>query len=451
MRYWFANNPFALLLIPLVAGIVVCSYVHWPCEIDEVVPLPMDSAFYSVVVQTLPQPRAKTYRYAVAVQTAAPHPRSLLYIRHDSSLLMPSMGDTLLVYTAWHVPDSLGTFDYATYLRRQGISAIGYVDRWSWQVIGENHTPWWRGAQGWQQMLKTRYHVLGIDNRELGTICALTLGYREDLEPELRRQFSAAGAMHVLAVSGLHTHILMTVLVALITLFGLCKPLYEQHIRRWIMGSIVIACLIAYAWLTGATPSVVRAVIMSCMMLLAFMCQRTNQMLNALFAAAFFILLFCPTDLFSVSFQLSFAAVLSIALFMPGWKRILPQNYFFGLIGMSIAAMIGTMPLTLYYYGQISNYFLLTNLIVLPLAWLMMVGGLFTLTLGWITPLGKILAWILNAITWLLNESVGWIEHLPWATTQIELPFWGLGGLMGVNSVMLILWDRMTTPEKKWR
>ncbi len=219
--------------------------------------------------------------------------------------------------------------------------------------------------------------------------------------------------------------------------------MYGETVKRCVTGVLVIAVLVFYAWLTGGSPSVVRAVVMSVMVLLAWMCHRENRMLNALFASAFLILVFRPLDLFSVSFQLSYAAVLAIALFAPGWRRIMPDNFVLNILGISLAATIGTLPVSLYYFGQISNYFLLTNLIVIPLAWLIMVGGLTTLTIGWISVLGKALAWLLNGVTWLLNESVGWIEDLPYSITMVQLPLWGMWMLIGINLVIIIGWNKV--------
>jgi len=294
-----------------------------------------------------------------------------------------------------------------------------------------------------QQTLVARYQTLGIQGRELATICALTLGDKSALSKETKHQFSAAGAMHVLAVSGLHTGILMSVLLGISSLFGLCKPLYEEHARRWITGTLIILVLIAFAWLTGGSPSVTRAVVMASLVILAKMCHRENQMLNALFASAFLILVFRPLDLFSISFQLSFSAVLAIALFAPGWQHIMPRNYFISLLGMTLAATIGTLPVTLYYFGQISNYFILTNLIVVPLAWFMMIGGVLVLSIGWITPIGIALAWCLNGFTWAMNESVAWLESLPHSTTMVHLPLWGMWALMAVNLGIIILWNKI--------
>jgi len=453
MIHWLSRNPFTVLLVPLVTFIVCGTYWQWPIVYPKTVTVPENDTartFYTICLRTEAMPRSATMRYeATVLDSVMRGAHVLVYMRGDSTCHWPKQGDTLLVYTAWQKPDSMNGWNYAAYLRRQGISATGFVDSWAWQVINSNHSPWWRSSAAWQNRLKSRYQMLGIHGRELATICALTLGYREDLEPQLRRQFSAAGAMHVLAVSGLHTNILMMVLMAILTLFGWRKPLYEERVKQYILGMIIILSLMAYAWLTGATPSVVRAVIMSSILLLAMMVRRTNQILNTVFASAFIILVFRPMDLFSVSFQLSFAAVLAIVLFVPGWNRVMPQDHVWSLIGVSVAATMGTLPITLYYYGQISNYFLLTNLIVLPLAWVMMIGGFATLTVGWITPLGKVLAWIVNGTTWLMNAGVGWLEHLPYSTTQTTLPLWGMWTLVAVNLILLFMWDRITQTDTK--
>jgi len=457
MSKWLINNPFAVLLVPLVAYILSCIYWNWPQDLNRAVPLGVEQgdttrSMYTIALLSMPQERAKTYRYeAQVLDGLETHPKVYVYIHKDSLDWMPHLGDTLLVYTCWKHPGTLNGRDLSTYLYRQGISGTGYVAQWAWTYVSRNQKPWWKSSRAWQQRLIDRYRELGISGRELATLSALTLGYREDLDEDTQRQFAAAGAMHVLAVSGLHTNILLKVLMAFVTLFGLRKPLYEQRGRRIMQGVVVMAALVAYAFLTGCTPSVVRSVVMSCLMIVALVTNRQGQMLNTVLAAAFLILVFRPMDLMSMSFQLSFAAVIAIVLFADGWNTICGHGYWRGIIGMSIAAMIGTMPITLYYYGQISNYFLLTNLIVLPLAWAMMVGGLITLTLGWWLPLGKALAWLLNGITWLMNEGVGWIESLPWSTTQVVLSPIGLALLMAVNLTILIAWKHITTIQRKWK
>ena len=135
---------------------------------------------------------------------------------------MPALGDTLLIYTR---------LDQS------------YVPSSNWRLEHPNQTPWWQTARGWQARLKEQYEQMGIRGRELGTLSALTLGYREDLDKDVQRSFSAAGAMHVLAVSGLHTGIMMSVLWTLITCFGRFRPLYTERKKRVIQGCLVMLLL----------------------------------------------------------------------------------------------------------------------------------------------------------------------------------------------------------------
>ncbi|MCQ2310980.1 MAG: ComEC/Rec2 family competence protein [Paludibacteraceae bacterium] len=316
-------------------------------------------------------------------------------------------------------------------------------------------------AQAWQKYLCNRYSDLGIYGLELETLQALTLGYRDGLDKDLKRSFSAAGAMHVLAVSGLHTGLLMSALMALITCFGLRKPLYEQKQKRIVISCFLMLVLIMYAYVTGGSPSVVRSVIMACLGLLAYMTSRHPDILNIICASAFIMLILVPNDWYSVSFRLSYAAVIAIVLFIKGWHNLLPPvygnpwkikivGYVHELVGVSIAAQMGTLPFTLYYFGQISNYFLLTNLLIIPLAWLMMLLFVFLFTIGWIAPLGTALSWLLIKTTWCMNTSVRWIENLPYATTNIALPVFGIvlvaAGIWG----FLIVWYSATSQRLQW-
>ena len=283
-----------------------------------------------------------------------------------------------------------------------------------------------------QQRLYGRLAAAGLEGDELATVGALTLGYKQDLDKDLRRHFQASGAAHVLAVSGLHTGIIYGVLLWLLTLGGRVKPRYENRAGRVAIGLVIIAAMWCYAWLTGLTPSVVRAVVMVTIFEVGRMMYRQAFSLNTIAAAAVLILMVRPADLWSVSFQLSFTATAAIVLFakqmelylhrkewMGTWKgRVL--DWIAGIVIISIAAQLGTLPLTMYYFGQISNYFLLTNLIVLPIATFLVPCGLISVALGgsW---LGQIIGKITWSLAWLMNHAVEWIESLPGSTAKVSV------------------------------
>ena len=295
-----------------------------------------------------------------------------------------------------------------------------------------------------QQRLYQRLADAGLEGDELATVGALTLGYKQDLNKELKHHFQASGAAHVLAVSGLHTGIIYGLVLWLLTLGGRLRPLHENRFGRWTISLIIMAVMWAYAWLTGMTPSVVRAVIMVCMIEISRMAYRNPISLNAIASAAVFILIFRPTDLWSVSFQLSFAATTAIVLCAKGFEGWFSRKYLSGWTGrivawitgtviVSLAAQLGTLPITIYYFHQVSAYFLLTNLIVLPLATLLVPFGLATIALGG-TWAGQWIGKATEALAWLMNHSVGWIESLPGST----FPAHTNGYLIALYYVLLI-------------
>lgn len=460
--------PVVVLLLPLLVGILWCNYSPDSNLLDNTEFAYIDSVrYFKVTVTDYPSSRKKTDRYEVRILAIADSTAELpllaqttghvyLYVRRDSTRLMPRPGDTLWVHTSIHRGQQMGDFDYGLYLRRQGIIGYAYVSSRQWQLVRHGKlNPW--NPLVWQHSLVSRYHQLGFSDMQAAILSALTLGYKEDLDDDVRRSFQKSGAAHVLAVSGLHTGIIYTVLIFLLNGFGLYPPLYENRRRRYINGCVCIALLWLYALLTNMTPSVVRSVIMCSLWEIAYMTYRQPIGFNTLFTTAFFILCFRPNDLFSVSFQLSFAAVFAIvfcANYLPAitlpktiahtlWRKVF--LYFLGIIVVSFVAQLGVMPITLYYFGQTSNYFLLTNLLVIPLVWLIVMGAFILLTIGWIPGVGEMIAYPLKWLVQLLYDYVSWIENLSGAITSIHT-----SRPMVVCLYVAILSSILTISKSRW-
>ena len=280
-------------------------------------------------------------------------------------------------------------------------------------------------AERCQRWLHQRYIAMGIHEPELGILSALTLGYREELDKDVQQSFSASGAMHILAVSGLHTGIVWGMIVWLLTLGGCAKPLYDQRAWQCVLSLLTLVALWAYAFVTGLSPSVMRSALMVTVVEVGWLFRRQSNSINSLAAAAVIILIINPLALWSVSFQLSFAAVAAIILIAQRMQRQViirgkVWQYIGGLLIMSVAAQIGTLPLTLHYFGQTSNYFALTNLVVIPAAFILLLLGIGTLVMSWCV-VGE---WLGEAAQWCtygLRVFVEWIEGLPYSTTHIQL------------------------------
>jgi competence protein ComEC len=431
---WLAAHTWLIALVPLVAIIWLSGYMGKPLNLlkdTDVDYLDRDTILAMRLLSNA-QERTKTFRYEAEVEGGG---KVLLYLQKDS-MPMPVMGDVLLVETQVRRGGKSGKFDYGLYLRRQGIVGTCWALRRNWQLIGHEDDMGLKGlAKRSQYFLYQQYRKMGIEGQELGIISALTLGYREDLDKDVQRAFSASGAMHVLAVSGLHTGIVWGIVMWILTLGVLYKPLWENKFRRWLLNISTIVLIWAYAFLTGLSPSVMRSALMLTFWALSSLLEQQTSRWNPLLAAAVVILIVNPLALWSVSFQLSFAAAAGIMLFGSSMQQAVVSKgrvwqSVSGLLIVSLAAQLGTMPLTLHYFGQTSNYFALTNLIVVPMAGILLSLGFSTLAMSW-CAVGEWLGWATKWCTWLLNQAVQWIESLPYSTTHMHLSEWGVIGLYG--------------------
>ena len=431
---WLAAHTWLIALVPLVAIIWLSGYMGKPLNLlkdTDVDYLDRDTILAMRLLSNA-QERTKTFRYEAEVEGGG---KVLLYLQKDS-MPMPVMGDVLLVETQVRRGGKSGKFDYGLYLRRQGIVGTCWALRRNWQLIGHEDDMGLKGlAKRSQYFLYQQYRKMGIEGQELGIISALTLGYREYLDKDVQRAFSASGAMHVLAVSGLHTGIVWGIVMWILTLGVLYKPLWEDKFRRWLLNISTIVLIWAYAFLTGLSPSVMRSALMLTFWALSSLLEQQTSRWNPLLAAAVVILIVNPLALWSVSFQLSFAAVAGIMLFGSSMQQAVVSKgrvwqSVSGLLIVSLAAQLGTMPLTLHYFGQTSNYFALTNLIVVPMAGILLSLGFSTLAMSW-CAVGEWLGWATKWCTWLLNQAVQWIESLPYSTTHMHLSEWGVIGLYG--------------------
>ena len=419
--------PMILLLLPLVVAIVLFDRFYPKPQPPE------EPQKYGFVVVGAPKATAKCERFETRElgirelgfrELGIGDPKVFLYLLRDSTKNLPSYGDTIVATTQIEWNRQYGRAFAARYLILPA---------------KEHKTPL-------QIRLYGRLADAGLSGDELATVGALTLGYKDDIDPEVKRHFQASGAAHVLAVSGLHTGIIYGLLVWLQTLGGRIRPMHENKWGRRAISAVIIAVMWGYAWLTGMTPSVVRAVLMVSLFEIGRMFYRQSFSLNTIAAAAVLILLVKPSDLWSVSFQLSFAATAAIVVMVNGMGKVFHYrelrqtfagrviNWVIALMLVSIAAQLGTLPISIYYFGQVSSYFLLTNLIVLPLASVLVPCGLATIALGgsWLGVLVGKVTW---ALSWAMNHSVGRIESLPGST----IPAHASGGMVLLYYVLLLL------------
>lgn len=420
---------------------------------------------YKGIVETVPEIRGKTWRAEVHVEgrhitkgTWQKVDRSVLLSWIPDTVAEPlSCGDTLCFYAKISRPFSekeLTGFDYGDYLLRKGISGTGLVYAGNWYRAGK---PRWltfsQRARVCQQKVVEVYRSWGLDEEVQAVIAALTIGDKSDLSTDLKNVYSAAGASHVLALSGLHVGILSGFL------FLVFYPLtYWKRYGRMVRMLLVVTLLWGFAFISGLSSSVMRAVVMFSLYAFASCCSEERfSGIHSLALAAFLMLLYNPFFLFDLSFQLSFAAVASILAFYPLCTRgVVIQNrllrYLFNLLCLSVSAQVGTLPFVLLYFGTFPTYFLLANLIVSPLAACILVLTLMALALSSVPWLGSGVVVLLDWSTSFLNGAMRMVQHF--SGSQITSVYLSAGQaclLAGIFICLYLCWSAgMQRKARQW-
>lgn len=287
-------------------------------------------------------------------------------------------------------------FNYSDYLKNKGIYGQVYTD--SNYYIGKNQPSLAYYAGCFRNNIINTLESK-IPKNDLALIMALLLGQQQDIDAELMNSYQMAGAVHMLSVSGLHIGIL------LLALQFLLKFISNTPRNKIIKLCILLAFLWGFALLANFSPAVLRSATMYSFLLFAMYLKRGVYIYYSLLTSLFVILIFSPFMLFDVGFQLSYLALFFIAWLQPIFKNgYTPKNkigvYFFDIITVSLAAQIGTLPLSLYYFHQFPGLFLLTNVVLLPLLSLLLFVGVIVVLMASI-------GWVLNPIVELLSCLIG--------------------------------------------
>lgn len=387
---------------------------------------------YSARVLGASLEKARSYKLEVEVERMVLNElqrevrgKAILYLAKDSLAETLQAGQEIIFRTTFQrhqPPPNPGQFDYGGHLENRGITCTSYLTSSNWQ-LGQGKV---KGLAvviaGFRQELLQLLEQ-GLSEEEAQIASALLLGYKEDLDPELRSAFSNAGAMHVLAVSGLHVGI---VFMALNFLLGWMERLRHGKVIKMLL---IIALIWCYALLTGSSPSVQRASFMFSMIGFAGVLGRTANILNTLAASAFAMLFWDPNLLFNVGFQLSYAAVFGIVMLYPFISPLVASRYMlvnkaWDLTAVSIAAQISTLPFILFYFHQIPVYAVLSNLIIIPAAFgIIALGGVYLL-FAWMPTMAEFFGSLLSIVLRTTNGAMKWIAQLPAPT--LEVPHVGL-------------------------
>ncbi|WP_299678312.1 ComEC/Rec2 family competence protein [uncultured Dokdonia sp.] len=336
--------------------------------------------------------------------------KALLSVQKDSIQNMLTVGHWYYTRTSLKELPNIKNpyqFEYGNYLKRKhiyGQFSIKNNELFKGDKITTNiYTAAIRFRES--VLLKLKRHP--FTKQQLTIIQALLLGQKQDIDRTLSNQYANAGMMHILAVSGLHVGIILLILRFMTSLISNRK-------LRWLRSGMIIGLLWGFAFITGLSPSVLRAVTMFSFLEFGACLGGKRRTHDALLFSAFILLVIDPSLIYQVGFQLSYLAVIAILWIQPWLYSFYRPKYYvitklWGVITVSIAAQIGVLPLSIFYFHQFPGLFLISNVVVLPFLGIILSIGILVVILSYFSILPDILAIIYGKIINLLNKFISWI------------------------------------------
>jgi competence protein ComEC len=341
-----------------------------------------------------------------------------LALDSNSNKLLP--GDFIEVNSILNSIHSLGNpneFDYSKYLKNKQIVA---------QFFLTSNTRWNKYKSSfplnrYSTIIRNRcldiFKRSGLQSNNLFIASALTFGYKNDLNTFVKNIFSRTGAMHVLAVSGLHVGIIFLIVNSIISLLKI--PFRYD----WLGHFFILLIIWSYALITGLSPSILRATTMMSFFIIARVFNKHTSIYNVLFSSVFFLLFVNPFLIIDVGFQLSILAVFGILFFYPKIYNLINVKHYilkkiWAISSVSLAAQLTTFPISIFYFHQFPNLFLLSNIFVIPLVFILLIVGLFTIVLSFNNSIlilwGKLFSFLLSVLMSFLTT----IESISFSTTK---------------------------------
>lgn len=365
--------------------------------------------------------------------------KSIFYLKKsDQEKFSYSYGDQLIFLTRFnhltsnHNP---GEFDYASYLKMKGVECTAYSAEKP--LLVSHQTSLYSVAETCANNLKNLIYTHCTNKKIASFLVALLIGQKSEVDDEVMKGFSITGTLHVLSVSGLHTGLLF---IAFQTLLQL---ILGKEKRRALFTISLLILLWSYAFITGLSPSVTRAVMMFSLVIIGRYFNFKSNIYNSIAAAALMLLCINPYNLYQLSFLLSFLAVLGIVYLQ---EKIYQLFYFKNLLidkiwllcSVSIAAQLATLPLCLYSFSSFPSYFILANLIVIPLTTLILYLTLISVLFSMIPVINELLFYCLEILVQGLFSIIGFISELPVSTLSISIQFYECILLYGSFCILLL-------------
>jgi competence protein ComEC len=401
------------------------------------------NAVWHVKIREVLKPTSYSDRYIALVQGVDARKASgkiILNVPTHTDVGLFQVDDELMVLTQPHdigPPLNPHQFDYKKYLKNMGVTAQTNLNATNYLRRASATTTIFGITAHLRDRITAKLRRSNFGEAQLGIIQALLLGQRNDILKETYDDYKNAGAVHILAISGLHIGIILLLLQFLL------KPLERLAHGKTIKLLLIVLLLWGFALLAGLSASVVRAVTMFSFVAYALFLNRPTSTLNILALSMFFILLINPMFLFHVGFQMSYAAVFAIVWVYPiilkFWS---PGNILFRkiwqLTSVSIAAQLGVVPICLFYFHQFPGLFFVSNLLIIPFLGILLGMGILVILLALVNLLPKLLVDLYDFLIDAMNSIVGWVAEQETFIFK-DIHFDGLQLVLGYAIIILLV------------
>ncbi len=330
-------------------------------------------------------------------------------------------------------------FDYGKYLENKQIYAQMYADASDIKMGSIMEKDVWYYTAKLRTKIIRNLEKTHFNKAELHVAIALILGQQQDISPEIIRDYQFAGAVHILSVSGLHIGFILLFVTFIL------KPFPNTRRGSFIKLIIILLSLSSFGFIAGLAPSVLRSVTMFSFVAIGMYLRRSTNIFHTLLVSMLLILLFEPSFLFDVGFQLSYVALFFILWLQPLLSQLwMPKTviskYFWDILTVSFAAQIGAFPLSIYYFHQFPGLFFVTNLVIIPFLSLIMGLGVLVMVLAAFDTIPLFLVQFLEWSIFILNKIINSIASLEQFIIQ-DIPFnWQLLLSVYVLLIATIIW-----------
>jgi competence protein ComEC len=424
----FFNKYLTNLLfgITLTGSFFMCGLVLYNYEKSSLSTLKNEKSIFIGTLADYPEEKEKSFRVTVKLNSKIEDGKIeaikgsiLLYNKKDSSDLSLIPGDILIVRcTPLEIVNRANPyeFDYRFYMKCQGIRYYAFTNS---QDIAGHYTPEHRSLIHRALIVRERiismFRERGLKGERLALVAAITLGQKSMLDPEQKLNFIKAGVMHIMAVSGLHAIIL--------SLFVFNLLFFMKGRFNVLRIIITILILWSFAFVTGLTPSVLRATLMYSFLQAGKLIKRPANGINSVLASAFVLILIRPSVIFDAGFLLSYSAVIYIMTFYNSFYQILLfKNWLIDKIWQSsvvtVVAQAGTLPLTIMLFNRFPTYFIFANITIVPVSNLLIIIGCLVPMLFHIRFLSMFLATLLSHLTGLTEYLTASAASLPYSSIE---------------------------------